>query len=49
MLLQYNSVLLVAAVSLMALEQSEVQGQQDFSTAMVPDPFRVGDHYPPQP
>ena len=42
MLLQYNSVLLVAVVSLMALEQSVVQGQQDFSTAVVPDPFRVG-------
>ena len=49
MLLQYNSVLLVAAVSLMALEQSVVQGQQDFSRAVVPDPFRVGDHYPPRP
>ena len=26
-----------------------VQGQQDFSTAEVPDPFRVGDFYPPRP
>ena len=28
---------------------SSVRGQQDFSTAQVPDPFRVGDFYPPRP
>ena len=25
-----------------------VQGQQDFTTAQVPNPFRVGDFYPPR-
>ena len=28
---------------------SVVQGQQDFTTAEVPNPFRVGDFYPPRP
>ena len=26
-----------------------VQGQQDFTTAAVPNPFQVGDYYPPRP
>ena len=28
---------------------SVVQGQQDFTRAQVPDPFEVGDFYPPRP
>ena len=37
--------LLFVAVSLVSL----VRGQQDFTTAEVPDPFRVNDFYPPRP
>ena len=39
--------LLCAAMVLVLV--SIVQGQQDFTTAEVPDPFRVGDFYPPRP
>ena len=37
--------LLLAASALVSV----VQGQQDFTTAEVPNPFRVGDFYPPRP
>ena len=37
--------LLFAAFALVPV----AQGQRDFSTAEVPDPFRVGDIYPPRP
>ena len=38
-----------ATAVLLALMVLSVQGQQDFTTAEVPDPFRVGDFYPPRP
>ena len=43
--------LLVAVTSMAVLivQLPSVQGQQDFTTAQVPDPFQVGDFYPPRP
>ena len=38
-----------ATTVLLALMALSVQGQQDFTTAAVPNPFRVGDFYPPRP
>ena len=40
---------LILGVTVSLLVLSKVHGQQDFSTAEVPDPFRVGDFYPPRP
>ena len=41
--------LLVATTLLIALQGLPTQGQQDFTTAQIPNPFGVGDFYPPRP
>ena len=47
---QVTSVCLLAATTLLiAIQVSPVQGQQDFTTAQIPNPFRVGNFYPPRP
>ena len=40
---------LLCAAFLVLASVTVVQGQQDFTTAQVPNPFRVGDFYPPRP
>ena len=40
---------LVAATLVIALHVFPTQGQQDFTTAQIPNPFRVGNFYPPRP
>ena len=40
--------LLVATTLLIALQVLPTQGQQDFTTAQIPNPFRVGVFYPPR-
>ena len=40
---------LLCAAFLALASVTVVQGQQDFTTAQVPNPFRVGDFYPPRP
>ena len=41
--------LLVAATLMIALQVLPTQGQQQFTTAQIPNPFRVGNFYPPRP
>ena len=40
---------LVATTLVIALHVLPTQGQQDFTTAQIPNPFRVGNYYPPRP
>jgi hypothetical protein len=42
-------VLSVAATLVIALQVVPTLGQQDFTTAQIPNPFRVGNFYPPRP
>ena len=46
MKLKLSTILQLLFVAVVLL--SSVHGQQDFSTAQVPDPFQVGDFYPPR-
>ena len=47
MLHQLNTLLIVALTATVVM-LPPVKGQQDFTTAQVPDPFTVGDYYPPR-
>ena len=49
MLKQKHKFVLLAAATLVALVLPSVLCQQDFTTAPVPNPFRVGNYYPPRP
>ena len=40
---------LLVAAALIALQVLPTQGQQDFTTAQIPNPFGVGNFYPPRP
>ena len=48
MVLHQRSSLLLVAVTIVVMLSFGAQGQQDLTAAQVPNPFRVGDFYPPQ-
>ena len=49
MLQSVSKFVLAAAILVIALQVLPTLGQQDFTTAQIPNPFRVGDFYPPRP